>query len=51
VKQDAAEALRQYRLAGEHGSMQAQAALGEIYELGQGIKADYQEAAACIAKR
>jgi TPR repeat protein len=26
--------------------MQAQAALGEIYELGQGVKADYQEAAA-----
>jgi len=35
VKKDTEEALRQYRLAGEHGSMQAQAALVKSTNLGK----------------
>ena len=37
-------AVRQYRLAAENGLKQAQATLGQIYELGEIVKPDYEEA-------
>jgi TPR repeat protein len=44
VKEDAELAVRQYWLAAENGLKQAQATLGQIYELGEIVKPDYGEA-------
>ena len=44
VPQDAAEAVRWYRLAAEQGHAQAQAALAGAYALGQGVPQDEVEA-------
>jgi len=37
--------VRLYRLAAEGGSARAQESLGELYEFGQAVQTDYQEAA------
>jgi TPR repeat protein len=45
VPQDLAAAVRWYRLAADQGDASAQADLGFMYELGQGVKQDFAEAA------
>jgi hypothetical protein len=44
VKKDTEVAVRQYRLAAENGLKQAQATLGQIYELGEIVEPNYEEA-------
>jgi hypothetical protein len=44
VPQDDAEGVRWYRLAADHGYVNAQYNLGNMYETGEGVAQDYVQA-------
>ncbi|MBF0308919.1 MAG: CHAT domain-containing protein [Magnetococcales bacterium] len=48
--EDDAKAIKWYRLAADQGSAEAQAKLGVIYFMGQGVEKDYKEALSWFGK-